>query len=159
VIALAIAAHGVGHSVGFGVAAPLWFAAAWLLPGAGFVIAAWAVWTHRTWWEPVVFGSALASLALEAVAGVSLQPGPYASAAVFNALAIILLLVPRMRHFANLIGIVIAALVVAALTSTSVPLLGSQRAIFVAAVLLGVSMCSLGGVGRAPMMATERSSG
>ena len=98
VIALAIAAHGVGHSVGFGVAAPLWFAAAWLLPGAGFVIGAWAFWTHRTWWASVVFGSALASLALEAIAGVSLQPGPYASAAVFNALAIILLLLPQTRR-------------------------------------------------------------
>jgi len=41
VMALALAAHGIGHSVGFGVAAPLWFAAAWLLPGAGFVIGAW----------------------------------------------------------------------------------------------------------------------
>jgi hypothetical protein len=28
--------------------------------------------------------------------------------------------------------------------------LGSERAIFVAVVLLGVTMCSLGGVGRAP---------
>jgi hypothetical protein len=98
VIALALAAHGLGHSVGFGVAAPLWFAAAWLLPGAGFVIGAWAFWTHRTWWEPVVFGSALASLAFEVIAGVSLQPGPYASAAVFNGLAIILLLVPQTRR-------------------------------------------------------------
>jgi hypothetical protein len=54
---------------------------------------------------------------------------------------------------ANLIGIVIAALVVATLTNTSLPLplLGSERAVFVAAVLLGVTMCSLGGVGRAPM--------
>src|ERR1041385_5465382 len=53
--------------------------------------------------------------------------------------------------FANLIGIVIAALVVAALTNTPVPLLGSERAIFMAVVLLGISMCSLGCVGRAPM--------
>src|ERR1041385_7320952 len=98
VMALALAAHGIGHSVGFGVAAPLWFAAVWLLPGAGFVIGAWAFWTHRTWWEPVVFGSALASLALEAIAGVSLQPGPYASVAVFNTFAIILLLLPRTRR-------------------------------------------------------------
>ncbi len=98
VIALALAAHGVGHSVGFALAVPLWFAAAWLLPGAGFVIGAWAFWTHRTWWEPVVLGSALASLALEAIAGVPLEPGAYASAAVFNALAIILLLVPRTRR-------------------------------------------------------------
>lgn len=53
--------------------------------------------------------------------------------------------------FANVIGIAVAALIVAALTNTPVPLLGSQRAIFVAVVLLGVTMCSLGGVGRAPM--------
>jgi hypothetical protein len=98
VIVLALAAHSVGHSVGFAVAPPLWFGAAWVVPGAGFLIGAWAFWTHRSWWEPVVFGSALASLALEAIAGVSLQPGPFASAAVFNALAIILLLVPRTRH-------------------------------------------------------------
>jgi hypothetical protein len=98
VIAVALAAHGVGHTVGLGVAAPLWFAAAWLLPGIGFAIGAWAFWTHRGWWEPLVFGSALASLGLEVIAGVSLQLGPYASAAAFNALAIILLLVPRTRH-------------------------------------------------------------
>jgi hypothetical protein len=98
VITLALAVHGVGHTVGFGVPAPSWFAAAWLLAGAGFVMGAWAFWTHRSWWEPVVFCSALASLALEAMAGVSLQPGPYASAAIFNALTIILLLVPRTRR-------------------------------------------------------------
>jgi hypothetical protein len=97
-LALALVAHGIGHTIGFGVAAPLWFAAAWLIPGAGFVIGAWDLWTHQSWWEPLVFGSALASLALEVMAGVSLQPGPYASAAVFNALAIILLQVPRTRH-------------------------------------------------------------
>jgi hypothetical protein len=98
VIALALAAHGLGHTVGFGLTAPLWFAVAWLFAGAGFVIGAWAFWTRRTWWEPVVFGSAIASFGLEAIAGVSLQPGPYASAAVFNALTMILLLVPRTRH-------------------------------------------------------------
>ena len=98
VIVVALAAHGVGHSVGFGVAAPLWFAAAWLLPGVGFVIGAWGFWTHRSWWEPLVLSSAVASVALEALVGVSLQPGPYASAAVFNALAIVLLLVPRTRQ-------------------------------------------------------------
>ena len=52
---------------------------------------------------------------------------------------------------ANVIGIAVAALLVAALTNTPVPLLGSERAIFVTVVLLGVSMCGLGGVGRAPM--------
>ena len=52
---------------------------------------------------------------------------------------------------ADVIGVAIAALVVAALTDTPVPLLGSERAIFVAVVLLGITMCSLGGVGRAPL--------
>ena len=99
VIALALAAHGAGHSVGFGVAVPLWFAAAWLLPGAGFLVGAWGFWRDRDWWEPLVLGSALASSALEILAGVSLQPGPYASAAVFNALATGLLLVPRTRQW------------------------------------------------------------
>jgi hypothetical protein len=53
--------------------------------------------------------------------------------------------------FANFVGIAVAALLLAALTSTPVPLLGSERAIFVAVLLLGITMCSLGGVGRAPM--------
>jgi hypothetical protein len=88
----------MGHSVGFEVGAPLWFAAAWLLAGIGFVVGAWGFWRHRNWWERVVLASALASLALEMLAGVSLQPGPYASAAVFNVLAISLLLIPRTRQ-------------------------------------------------------------
>jgi len=66
--------------------------------GAGFVIGGWAFWTHRAWWEYLILGSALTSLGLEAIARVSVEPGPYASAAVFNTLAIILLLVPRTRH-------------------------------------------------------------
>jgi len=49
-------------------------------------------------WEYLILGSALTSLGLEAIARVSVEPGPYASAAVFNTLAIILLLVPRTRH-------------------------------------------------------------
>jgi hypothetical protein len=98
VIALALAAHGVGHGVGFGVDAPLRFAAAWLLPGIGFVVGAWGFWRHRSWWQPLVLTSAVASLVLQIVAGVWLQPGPYASAAVFNILAISVLLIPRTRH-------------------------------------------------------------
>jgi len=51
---------------------------------------------------------------------------------------------------ANLVGIVIVVLLGAAVTSTPVPLLGSERVLFVAALVLGVTMCALGGVGRAP---------
>jgi hypothetical protein len=53
---------------------------------------------------------------------------------------------------ANLLGIAIAALVVAVLTNTPLPLLGSDRGVFIAMVILGMTMCSLGGVGRAPKM-------
>ena len=102
-IALALAAHGVGHTVGFGVGAPLWFAAVWIVPGVGFVVGAWSLWKHMGWWPPLVLVSAIASLALEALAGVSLQPGPYASAAVFNTVAMLALFVPRTRqHLANM---------------------------------------------------------
>jgi len=67
--------------------------------GGRFVIGAWGFWTHRSGWEPLVSGgSALTSLALEVMAVVALQPGPYALAAVFNAVAIILPLVPRIRR-------------------------------------------------------------
>jgi hypothetical protein len=51
---------------------------------------------------------------------------------------------------ANLVGIVIVVLLGAAVTNTPVPLLGSERVLFVAALALGVTMCALGGVGRAP---------
>jgi hypothetical protein len=98
VVALALAAHGVGHAVGFGVAAPLWFAALWLVPGLGIVVAAWGFWKRLPWWQDLALASGAASLVLETIVGVSLQPGPYASAAVFNALAVILLLVPQTRR-------------------------------------------------------------
>jgi hypothetical protein len=53
---------------------------------------------------------------------------------------------------ANLLGVGIAALVLAALSNTSIPLLGSDRAVFIALLILGMVMCTLGGVGRAPAM-------
>ena len=52
---------------------------------------------------------------------------------------------------ASALGVVIAGLLVAALTSTPLPLLSSDRAMFLAVLVLGLTMCSLGGVGRAPM--------
>jgi hypothetical protein len=97
-IVVGLAAHGLGHTVGFGVGAPVWFAAAWLLPGLGFVVGSWGFWKHFSWWQPVTISSAILSLALEGLVGVSLQPGPYASAAVFNVLVLLVLLVPRTRQ-------------------------------------------------------------
>lgn len=51
---------------------------------------------------------------------------------------------------ATLLGAATAGLLIAALTNTAIPLLGSERAIFLALVVLGMTMCSLGGMGRAP---------
>ena len=87
-LALALAAHGAGHAVGFWMGVPGWFAAAWLVPGAGFLIGAWGFSQHASWWSLVLVGSAAASLALAGLAKVGLQAGPYASASVFNAVVI-----------------------------------------------------------------------
>ena len=51
---------------------------------------------------------------------------------------------------ANLIGAAIALLIFAVLTNSPIPLLGSDRATFIALIILGTTMCALGGVGRAP---------
>jgi hypothetical protein len=53
---------------------------------------------------------------------------------------------------ANLLGVGIAGLVLATLSNTSIPLLDSDRAVFIALIILGMVMCTLGGVGRAPAM-------
>jgi hypothetical protein len=52
---------------------------------------------------------------------------------------------------ANVLGLITAALVLAALTRTPLPLLGSDVVMFLAVLVLGMSMCALGGVGRAPV--------
>ena len=51
---------------------------------------------------------------------------------------------------ANALGVILAALLAAALTGTPIPMLASESAIFVAALVLGMSMCAFGGIGRAP---------
>ena len=51
---------------------------------------------------------------------------------------------------ANVLGVILAALLAAGLTSTPLPLLESDSAIFVVALALGMTMCAFGGVGRAP---------
>jgi hypothetical protein len=89
---------GWGTRSASGVGAQVWFAAAWLLPGLGFVVGSWGFCKHISWWHPVTIAFAVLSLALEGLAGVSLQPGPYASAAVFNVLVLLVLLVPRTRQ-------------------------------------------------------------
>ncbi|MBI3971919.1 MAG: hypothetical protein HY332_11570 [Chloroflexi bacterium] len=52
---------------------------------------------------------------------------------------------------ANLLGVIAAMLVLAVITNTSasVPLLSSDRAAFYALVLIGMAVCTMGGIGRA----------
>src|SRR5438874_13437561 len=50
---------------------------------------------------------------------------------------------------ANMLGIVAALIVGALLANICLPLLGSDRATFIALVVVGMSMCALGGIGRA----------
>ena len=86
------------HTIGLAVPLPVWFAGIWLVPGIGFVAAAWGFWKHTLWWITVALVSAIASLAPEAVAGLPLRAGPYASAAVFNVVILLVLLIPRTRQ-------------------------------------------------------------
>ena len=50
---------------------------------------------------------------------------------------------------ANLLGVLAALMVIALLTNVRLPLIGSDRAAFSALVLIGMTMCALGGIGRA----------
>jgi hypothetical protein len=50
---------------------------------------------------------------------------------------------------ANGLGIVAVLLVAAVLTNTSVPFISGDRAAFVALAVIGMSMCALGGIGKA----------
>jgi hypothetical protein len=50
---------------------------------------------------------------------------------------------------ANALGILAAIIVVALLANFRLPLLGSDRPAFIALVVVGMTMCALGGIGRA----------
>jgi hypothetical protein len=50
---------------------------------------------------------------------------------------------------ANLLGILAVLIVVALLANVRLPLLGNDRTAFIALVVVGMSMCALGGIGRA----------
>jgi hypothetical protein len=50
--------------------------------------------------------------------------------------------------FASLIGVVIVAIAYLSLTGVQVPLLGSERAAFIAVGVLGFGMCIASGIGR-----------
>ena len=50
---------------------------------------------------------------------------------------------------ANLLGILAAFIVLALLANIRLPLLGSDRAAFIALVIVGMTMCAMGGISRA----------
>lgn len=50
---------------------------------------------------------------------------------------------------ANLLGVLATFMVVALLANVRLPLLGSDRTAFIALALVGMTMCALGGIGRA----------
>jgi hypothetical protein len=50
---------------------------------------------------------------------------------------------------ANLLGVLAALIVLALLVNIRLPLLGTDRAVFIALVVVGVNMCAFGGIGRA----------
>jgi hypothetical protein len=50
---------------------------------------------------------------------------------------------------ANLLGILAALIVVALVFKSRLPFLGTDRAAFIALVVVGMTMCALGGIGRA----------
>jgi hypothetical protein len=97
-IALALVLHGIGHAVGFWMPVPTWFALAWLLPGAGFVLGAWAYLRRAQSWTALTLASAAVSLALVLLAPGTLAPGPYSSAFVFDVVVLAALLIPAGRR-------------------------------------------------------------
>jgi hypothetical protein len=97
-IALAIVLHGLGHAVGFWMPVPTWFALAWLLPGAGFLVGASGFWQHADWWPLVLVASAIASLLMLALPTGALRQSPFGSALAFNLVVILALLVPWSRR-------------------------------------------------------------
>src|SRR5215467_8094506 len=91
--------HGVGHSVGFWMPVPLWFAFAWLVPGAAFVGTAWGAWNHAEWWPFATIGAAFISAGMLLLQlNVLRAPGPFASAFGFDLLAVAVLLLPWSRR-------------------------------------------------------------
>jgi hypothetical protein len=98
VIALALLLHGLGHGVGFWMPVPGWFRLLWLLPGLVFLAGAWGLWGRADWWPAVVAGAAAGSLLTLLLVPGALRAGPYGSALVFDAIALVVLLVPHSRR-------------------------------------------------------------
>jgi hypothetical protein len=97
-IALALLSHAVGHAVGFWMPVPAWFRLLWLVPGLVFLAGTWGFWQRADWWPLVVAAAAAGSLLTVLLAPGALRLGPYGSAFVFDALTLLVLLVPYGRR-------------------------------------------------------------
>ena len=97
-IALALLTHGVGHAVGFWMPVPAWLRLLWLVPGLVVRVGAWGFWQRADWWPVVVAAAAAGSLLTVLLAPGALRLGPYGSAFVFDALSLLVLLVPSGRR-------------------------------------------------------------
>jgi hypothetical protein len=90
--------HGLGHTLGFWVAVPPWFALLWLLPGIGFLAGAWGYWQGEEWWPAIVGLSALGSLVILTFPTGVLRLAPFRSALAFDLLMIALTTLPWTRQ-------------------------------------------------------------
>jgi hypothetical protein len=97
-IALALLLHGAGHAVGFWMPVPAWLRLLWLAPGLVFLAGAWGYWQRAEWWPGVVAAAAVGSLLTVVLAPGALRLGPYGSAFVFDALILLVLLLPAGRR-------------------------------------------------------------
>ena len=98
-VVLAIAAHGIGHSVGIWMEVPRWFQLAWLVPGVAFVAGAFLLWQNDGRAIAVLAACAVASAALEVFVPGTFKPGPYAAALAFNVVLLIAVAVPVSREW------------------------------------------------------------
>lgn len=96
--AIMLLAHGLGHTAGFWMAVPPWFALLWLAPGLGFVIGAWGYWNGDAWAAAVVGLAALSSLVVLTFPTGVLRLAPYRSALAFDLLTLAALMLPWTRQ-------------------------------------------------------------
>jgi hypothetical protein len=98
-IAVALVAHGVGHTVGFWMKVPLWFELFWMLAGAGFVAGAWGFWQRTDWWPTAIALSAAGSLIVMMLPHGVFDVTPFSAALAFNLVTLFVLIVPTSRQW------------------------------------------------------------
>ena len=95
---LILVLHGVGHTVGFWMAVPPWFALLLTLPGVGFLAGAWGYWNGDPWWPAVVVLAALASFVVLTFPTGVLRLAPFRAALIFDMLTITTVSLPWTRQ-------------------------------------------------------------